>query len=288
MKKTSLSAQHYLECDNCEGNPAAFHCTACVGHLCVKCKREHEKKKITKNHAVVPLKSNIEDMVYLQHCTKHTQKKLECFCDSCRMPVCTDCIINSHNGHSLKSLSKDNKEITDLSTKVKQTINTDLVPKYKYLLDTITTKKQALTKSADEIEQEIQKQTRRLVKVVLCVSEQIVQHVRNEEREGQTQIDNTKKQLAENLSKLETMDKMIGPTNSLFDPTIRNELETFRSYLTNLQEFEYKITFFRPGNAEEKMEIMFGNWPELQIIKVSLIHLHVRKYYHITFASNYL
>lgn len=45
MANVVLSAQHYLECENCEENPAIFMCKTCPGHLCENCKTEHEMKK---------------------------------------------------------------------------------------------------------------------------------------------------------------------------------------------------------------------------------------------------
>lgn len=102
MAKTSSSAQHYLECDNCEENPAQYFCKMCAGHLCETCKSDHGKRKITRNHEIVSMTSNNENLVDLMYCSTHTNKKLECYCNLCKEPVCTDCIIRSHNGHSVK------------------------------------------------------------------------------------------------------------------------------------------------------------------------------------------
>lgn len=63
MAKTSSSAQHYLECDNCEENPAQYFCKMCAGHLCETCKSDHGKRKITRNHEIVSMTSNNENLV---------------------------------------------------------------------------------------------------------------------------------------------------------------------------------------------------------------------------------
>lgn len=93
MAKKSSSAQHFLECNNCEEKPAKFLCKTCPDHLCENCKTDHEKKKMTRSHEIVFLKSNNKDMVDLLYCTEHTKKKLQCYCNRCKEPVCTDCII---------------------------------------------------------------------------------------------------------------------------------------------------------------------------------------------------
>lgn len=91
---SSSSAQHYLECDSWEENPAQFFCKMCESHLCEQRKSEHGKKKISRNHEIVSLTSNNEDMLDIMSCADHTKKKIECFCNQCSELVCTDCIIN--------------------------------------------------------------------------------------------------------------------------------------------------------------------------------------------------
>lgn len=48
MAKASTSAQHYLECDNCEENPATFLCKACEGRLCEPLKSIMKRKQYSK------------------------------------------------------------------------------------------------------------------------------------------------------------------------------------------------------------------------------------------------
>lgn len=148
MYKASTSAQHYLECENCEENPAMFLCKTCPGHLCENCRSEHEHKKITRNHNIISISSNNEDVVELLFCTDHTKKKLECYCNPCEKPVCTECIVQSHNGHAVKSLSVVyNKIKTNIQLK-KDEIKKDLIPKYMKLLATEDDKRSSLTKEA--------------------------------------------------------------------------------------------------------------------------------------------
>lgn len=120
MAKASASAQHYLECDECEENPAKFLCKTCEGHLCELRKIKHEKRKITRNHEILSLHSKNEDLLDLISCPKHTKKKLECYCTPCSEPVCTDCIMQSHNGHLVKPLAIVYKELKDYSKQKKK------------------------------------------------------------------------------------------------------------------------------------------------------------------------
>lgn len=255
MRKTRTSAQHFLECDNCEEKPAKFHCKTCAGHLCQSCKSIHEERKITRNHEIVSLISYTKNMADRQHCTKHLKWKPECQCNRCR---------HDH------SMSEDHTDLTDLSTKVKEEIETKLIPTYQSLLYSETTKKQALTKKADEIEQEIENQTKHLIEMVEEASNQRIQQLRQEEQEGHRDIDTTMKQIEENLRKLETMSEMTGPLIPVSNPIISNDLEMFRTFPTTLPQFEYILTDFCPGNKKENIKDIFGNWPNLWKKEVGL------------------
>lgn len=48
MATANVTAQHFVECDSCEENPANFLCKTCPGHLCETCKTEHEKRECHK------------------------------------------------------------------------------------------------------------------------------------------------------------------------------------------------------------------------------------------------
>lgn len=269
MSKISTSAQHYLECDNCEENPAKFLCKICAGHLCEGCKSKHEKRKLTRNHEIVSLISNNEEMIDLLYCTKHPKKKLECYCNRCRKPVCTDCITKSHKGHSLESLSEVYKGITDSLNQQKEEIETKLIPEYKSLLDSETAKKQVLAKNADKIQKNIEKQTKHLIEMIKRVSEQRVQHLRNEEQKGHKNIDDTKNKFKEKLRTLEEMSTMIDsnlrarPSVSFFNSFSSNDLKMFRTYPSSIAKSEYTMTDFHPGNLNRDIEDKFGNWPKL-------------------------
>lgn len=183
MYKASTSAQHYLECENCEENPAMFLCKTCPGHLCENCRSEHEQKKITRNHDIISISSNNEDVVELLFCTDHTKKKLECYCDPCGKPVCTECIVQSHNGHAVKSLSVVyNKIKTNMQLK-KDEIEKDLIPKYKKLLATEDDKRSSLTKEAEEIENEIKMHTMNMIQIIKTMGKRTMSHLQSEKIE---------------------------------------------------------------------------------------------------------
>lgn len=281
MAKKSTAAQHFLECDNCEENPAKFLCKTCPGHLCENCKTEHEKKKMTRSHEIVSLISNNEDMVDLLYCTKHTKKKLECYCNRCKEPVCTDCIIQSHNGHSVESLSTVYQKITGNARQQKEKIDNILLPKYRELLSNETAKESALKKRAEEIKKKIEAHTYSLVEMIKKIGAQTVEDLSNKEKNGLREIEQTKNIFKEQINELQQMSSTISanieakPDISFFKLDERINLKGFER---TPPKTDYSFTNFLPGKIGRALEDSFGILPILQksgnSTYVSRIYVH--------------
>lgn len=267
MAKKSTAAQHFLECDNCEEHPAKFLCKTCPGHLCEICKTEHEKKKMTRSHEVVSLISNNENMVDLLYCTEHTKKKLECYCNRCKEPVCTDCIIQSHNGHSVESLSTVYKRTTDQAREQKEKIDNILLPKYRELVSNETVKESALKRRAEEIKKKIEAHTESLVEMIKTIGTETVEDLSKKKKEGLREIEQTKNNFKKQINDLQLMSKTISadieakPGISFFKLVERNNLERFEK---SPPDIDYSLTDFQPGDIKLAIEGDFGTRPILQ------------------------
>lgn len=266
MAKASTSAQHYLDGDNCEENPATFLCKACEGRLCEPCKINHEKKKITRNHEILPLTSKNEEMLDILLCPNHAKKKLECYCTRCSEAVCTDCIIKSHNGHSVKSLSEVYKELEDCSKRRKEKIEKSLLPKYRDLLAKEKEKRSAFTKRANEIQTTIDAYTQRVIERVKQISQQSVASLRNAEEDGLKEMDKFMDSIVKTTQQLQNMSKKISanmeakPHSSMFKSKNSHGLKSFQ---TLPSPNEYTLTDFQP--QQMNLENMFGKPSVLNI-----------------------
>lgn len=268
MAKGPASSQHYLECDNCEENPAKFICKTCAGNLCKPCKNKHKKKKINRNHEILSLNSNSEEMLDLFLCPKHVKKKLECYCSPCSEPVCTDCIIQFHIGHSVESLSKVHQKITDYSKQKKEQIENVLLPSHTDLLAKEEEKRSALKKKADEIQEKIDALTQSMVEIIKNIGQQTVVDLRQAEREGLQEMNKFEKSLEENISKLQLMSKQLSanleakPQMSIFKSIDREDLKSLQALPHSA---EYTLTDFQPYDMD--IENMFGKSPVLDITR---------------------
>lgn len=267
MAKKSLSAQHFLECDNCEENPSKSSVRHVLAIFVSTVKMITKRKKMTRNHEIVSLSSNNEKMLHMLYCSNHDKKKLECYCNRCGEPVCTECIIQSHNGHSVESLSTVYKCITYYAKQQKDIINTVLLPKFIELLSQETAKESALTSRAEGIKKKIETYTQTLVEMIIAISTQTVEDLSKKEKEGLREIQHTKINLVEQINELQVMSEAISedieaqPNISFFKLVERNDLERFETTLPNI---EYSLSDFQPGIIRKAIQENFGIRPILK------------------------
>lgn len=271
MASSFGSPQHYIECDNCEENPAKYICKTCPGHLCENCKTEHENRKITKDHEVTDFKTGNKDFDCYLFCPDHKAKKLVCFCDSCKKPVCTECIVLFHNGHTVQSISAAYKEIKDEQVRQITKIEEEL-RNCKDVLEREEQKDLALAKKADEIEKQIMKHTSNVVVMVNEISKHNVQELRVMEQIGRNEINKSVDIIRKNVQKLtQTKEKLSAnietkPGVSFFQKQnfgllakVKEDMEELFSNLTM-----YELDNFQPGNICDILPTCFGTLPDLR------------------------
>lgn len=230
----------------------------CEGHLCEQCKSEHGKKKITRSHEIVSLTSNNEDMLDIMNCADHTKKKIECFCNQCSELVCTDCIILSYNGHSVKSLSQYYREFTDQCNHEIDEIENVIIPKYRELLSKEKEKRVAFLKRSDEIQMKIAAHTQSIVEFVKQIGKHTVGNLPAAEKDGLKEMDTFSESIEEKIHQLQLMSKQISakleakPEISIFKPTNSIVLESFKTLpLPN----SFTLTEFQPQHINEEFEL---------------------------------
>lgn len=160
---------------------------------------------MTRNHDIVSLISNNDEMIDLLYCTEHTKKKLECYCNVCKEPVCTECIIHSHNGYSVKSWPTVHKEFTAFYYRKKEEIERVILPKHKEVLANELQKRSAFTDKVDEMEKKIDAHTHGVVEMVKEIGKQTVLSLREAEKEGLQEKDKFKESNEEQINQLQHM-----------------------------------------------------------------------------------
>lgn len=273
MAVSVSSAQHYLECGQCEEYPAKFVCKTCRGNLCKKCKTEHENRQITKNHVIYQLKIYKEEAIGQLNCADHYSKQLECFCCPCKKPVCTECIVWSHNGHAVQPLSIAYREIRDQLQKKKEEIENKLLPKYRELLQGEFLKKAVLSQQANEEQKQIETHTQNVIDIVKELGQKTVQDLRVMEEKGHREIDQSSTELQRKIHQLQTASQVLSESidaepGSFFSKSINCKmLEDFQPIPTLPN---YHLHNFKPGPTSQMISNNFGRLPFLEKTGVKL------------------
>ncbi|XP_062848302.1 E3 ubiquitin-protein ligase TRIM71 [Trichomycterus rosablanca] len=115
------------QCSSCdEGNCASSHCLDCQEYLCENCVRAHQRVRLTKDHFIEslhmgprtggPCTQNSLSQAFhnfsllpvfqdrVDYCQQHDNAVLRFFCESCSVPICRECSVGRHVGHSVSYL----------------------------------------------------------------------------------------------------------------------------------------------------------------------------------------
>ncbi|XP_048751429.2 tripartite motif-containing protein 45-like [Ostrea edulis] len=261
-------AQHYIECDNCEENPAQFVCKTCSGHLCDSCKSEHERRKITRNHDIIHLTSEKGDIMERLYCSKHRNQKLKCYCSPCQTPICTQCMMETHNGHEVENLTIAYNRIKDELQKENNEIETILLPKYEELLAMENEKEAHMSKRTDDVQKQIENHADRLINRLTAIKKKRVQDLRQKEKKALESVANSKTEIESRIKALKEIKTQISnnlgakPGVIFFKVTNGNRLKKMREYSNPI---EYELNDFIPGEIEKTTwDIDFGNTPRFR------------------------
>ncbi|CAB4045160.1 E3 ubiquitin- ligase TRIM71-like, partial [Paramuricea clavata] len=156
-------------CSRCQ-NPAINHCPSCEIFMCNKCSGSHDGW--FKNHNSLSLQElgNLENQVKMRrklYCSKHEDKILEYYCETCKELCCIDCVVLSHQkpNHSCVAM----REITQKQRETLQSSCTTLDEKLaegKETLNNICEVMKSLEKNAKTAKDQIKEQNENILKIV--------------------------------------------------------------------------------------------------------------------------
>ncbi|XP_078609465.1 E3 ubiquitin-protein ligase TRIM71-like isoform X1 [Branchiostoma floridae x Branchiostoma japonicum] len=128
----SLHGGGRQRCNPCEdGSVATSRCRDCNEYLCDNCVLAHQRVRLTKDHFILrlqpdggtrpapglvgpPMSVQVAERVAC-FCAVHESEIVRLFCDTCRLPICRECTMSLHQGHSfvyLQDAVQDAKAVT--------------------------------------------------------------------------------------------------------------------------------------------------------------------------------
>ena len=101
--KESLEKAKKVDCENCKYSIAIKFCQQCKIMMCEKCTETHQMWGGFKDHQIIDIDDVNADTLTpvkkILRCTKHNDKKLKIYCETCSELICTDCTIRLHKMH---------------------------------------------------------------------------------------------------------------------------------------------------------------------------------------------
>ena len=186
LKKVSSPAKS--KCDKCEKREPSCYCRTC-GFICEKCKDFHSEWRDFSTHEIIGFDQLTGDVTNLVppvkkvlQCSKHTDKQLDLFCETCEEMICRDCIIQVHRDHQYdlvrdafpkhkdvivaslqpveQQLASVNKALEGLDTRCgqitnqRQTIETDIKRNIRQIHEALEARQEELITQLDQMTQQ--------------------------------------------------------------------------------------------------------------------------------------
>ncbi|XP_062604662.1 uncharacterized protein LOC134266439 [Saccostrea cucullata] len=114
MASSSTGAQDVITCDLCD-KPTHQFCNNCNVTVCVDCIDKHIESLKSQIHDIVPYKERKKRLVF-SACASHANQKGLRHCQQCDIPICFNCAIGPHSGHTIK-------DMRDIVQQIKEEIN---------------------------------------------------------------------------------------------------------------------------------------------------------------------
>ena len=103
-------------CDECmdgSNSPAVVFCCTCRQFLCKHCHNHHKRSRHLSKHSMVGLDQEGARQLHTtmkprdHYCSQpdHEDDKLNCYCETCSILVCLNCITGIHKSHAVKKVS---------------------------------------------------------------------------------------------------------------------------------------------------------------------------------------
>lgn len=225
------AGQHFVECDNCETEAAQFFCKSCQGHLCENCKKAHESKRLTQDHAVVLLSKYKTDPFVCQD-----SKRGKCACTI------------------KKRLNKERDEI-----------ESHWMPFLEKMQEEEEMKKKLLSIKVKTVKNEIKGHFDQIIEKVTNIKEETIRIFEEEEENALDAIDKTILEIKESTRKLEDRKEELGIILVGEDEGLKKSMcMKIKEEKLTPKRMSYEVEDFRPGNLENNIvQQIFGIRPAI-------------------------
>ena len=169
----------HVFCEKCKKREPSCYCRTC-GFICGKCQDFHSEWAELSSHEIISLDQLTGDVTNLippvkktLQCSKHPDKQLDIYCESCEELICRDCIVRVHRDHQYDL-------VRDAFTKHKDAIVASLQPVERQLatvckaLEGLDARSNQISNQRQVIETQIQRSIQQLHAAVEARKEDLI------------------------------------------------------------------------------------------------------------------
>ncbi|XP_072019654.1 E3 ubiquitin-protein ligase TRIM45-like [Amphiura filiformis] len=199
-------------CSKCEkpDNQAIVYCKDCKHYLCQSCFDVHKAWDAMKHHRIATTEDLISGKVTLsdvndQYCAKHEGEEKKFYCETCKKPVCRDCIV-------LKQCCRDHDTVP-----LKQAVDKHLIHVNKAMkkcskkrqqcqkvIDKAENVQRALSSSADKAKDDLKRKETAYVKIIQNIFGNFICDIKRSEKESSEKLCKVKDSLSMDQTKIES------------------------------------------------------------------------------------
>ncbi|XP_070546419.1 tripartite motif-containing protein 2-like [Ptychodera flava] len=168
-----------IKCEACQENTATHRCVECKNFLCNICLQAHGKLPLTRTHQLMTIgeyetakSTSPVTLQAVEYCSVHPKNEIEFYCETCQVPVCSNCTIVKHR--IPEHVHRDLKDAAD-----------EYLTKLKAMVDKLKVKEQEAEKNktlAKQIHSDLTEQCSREERKVRMKAEEIIKKIKREEQ----------------------------------------------------------------------------------------------------------
>ena len=210
VAKATTKKEETKICDFCiTGEVAISYCNECSEYLCEYCNGMHKRSKRSSTHTVTSLEEaalfgSLHAIKQDPYCCHHPDYKLEIFCKTCDILVCSMCMLETtHKGHSYDFF----KNVQDELMKRIELMTANIEEKKMKLQSHLTFVKkfeQQVCSQRDKVEEEINAVCNEYITQIQAMKEELLKQVESKFTEDSKTIWATKDHLEATLSQAES------------------------------------------------------------------------------------
>ncbi|XP_070549642.1 tripartite motif-containing protein 2-like [Ptychodera flava] len=168
-----------IRCAGCKENTATHMCIECRHYICNSCVKAHRNLPITQTHQLMTIgeyetakSTNPVTLQAVEYCRLHRKNEIEFYCETCQVPVCSNCTIVDHR--IPEHVHRNLKDAAD-----------EYLSELKTMVDKLKVKEQEAEKNktlAKQVQSDLTEQCSREERKVRMKAEEIIKKIKREEQ----------------------------------------------------------------------------------------------------------